>query len=308
MGRSTELPSGMLRRPFHTSEGAARGLTQGRMRGRDLARPFAGVRISANVVLTHFLRCAALATRLAAEHAFSHTTAAALWGLPLPDDEDDLRPLHVTGFDGRQPPRMPGVIGHRTWDGTIRRIDAAGLPVVDAESTWLQLGAMLSFEDLVACGDALIRSPRHYTERPALSSIDGLARRLESFNGRGKAALREALPLIRDGSESRRETHLRLPLLRGGLPEPELNVDVRDDDGRFIGRGDMVYRGAKVLVEYDGDHHRTDIDQYERDQSRIERFQRAGWITVRVRRRGLAITPDETLERVRSALASRGDL
>ena len=61
-----------------------------------------------------------------------------------------------------------------------------------------------------------------------------------------------ALELVRPGSESPKETELRLLLIRGGLPEPELNVDVVGKNGRFIGRGDLVYRRHKVLVEYDG--------------------------------------------------------
>jgi hypothetical protein len=63
--------------------------------------------------------------------------------------------------------------------------------------------------------------------------------------------------LLRPGAESRPETLLRLLLGRAGLPEPEVNVDIRDDSGRFLGRADLVYPPWRTIVEYDGDQHRT---------------------------------------------------
>jgi hypothetical protein len=36
-----------------------------------------------------------------------------------------------------------------------------------------------------------------------------------------------------------------------GLPEPEVNPDIRNASGRFVGRGDLVYRRWRVIVEYD---------------------------------------------------------
>ena len=98
------------------------------------------------------------------------------------------------------------------------------------------------------------------------------------------------------------ETALRLLLLRHGLPEPELNQNLFDDRGRWIGRFDMVYRDARVIVEYDGDQHRTSTTQYERDISRIDRAFAAKWTVVRVRARGIHVEPMNTVRRVREAL------
>jgi len=38
------------------------------------------------------------------------------------------------------------------------------------------------------------------------------------------------------------ETRLRWLLLSAGLPQPEVQVDLRDDDGDFLGRADLYYR------------------------------------------------------------------
>ena len=98
------------------------------------------------------------------------------------------------------------------------------------------------------------------------------------------------------------ETLLRLLLLRAGLPEPELNQELYDDRGRWIGRFDMVHREARVIVESDGDQHREDTTQYELDISRIDRAIAARWTVVRVRARGVFVDPGDTIRRVREAL------
>lgn len=100
------------------------------------------------------------------------------------------------------------------------------------------------------------------------------------------------------------ETLLRLLLVRAGLPEPELNQELFDARGRWIGRFDMVHREARVIVEYDGDQHRKDTRQYELDISRIDRAIAAKWTVVRVRARGVFVDRAETIRRVREALDS----
>lgn len=90
-----------------------------------------------------------------------------------------------------------------------------------------------------------------------------------------------------------------------GLPEPELNPEVCGPDGEWLGRGDMVYFRWKVLVEYDGDQHRTNTGQYEKDMARRERFRRAKWDGVYIRKRGLQHR-EETVERVRTSLLRAG--
>jgi very-short-patch-repair endonuclease len=66
---------------------------------------------------------------------------------------------------------------------------------------------------------------------------------------------------------------------------------------------DMGWEEVKVAAEYDGEHHRTDREQYGWDQRRRERLERLGWLVVRVI---AGQRPSEIISRVRSALASRG--
>jgi hypothetical protein len=159
----------------------------------------------------------------------------------------------------------------------------------------------LSVDELIIAGDHVVggRYPQKTPEqlRSAVESRVG---------ARGLRTLRAALEWIRPGSESPKETELRLLLVRGGLPEPELNGDVFGPDGAFIGRGDLLYRHFKVLVEYDGSQHADDRRQFHRDVDRLEDFAVADWHVVRVLKEHMAGDRVEVVTRVRTALTARG--
>jgi hypothetical protein len=227
---------------------------------------------------------------------FSHRTAARIHGLPLPGFEES-EPLHVTVFRPDRAPRMDGIVGHHTVADSVDVVIRDGWFVTSPAHTLQQLAPMLSVEQLVIVGDSLVGG------RAPLCTLDELSQLLPRAGGsRGIAALRVAVPLVRAGSESPRETRLRLLLVRGGLPEPLLNVDILDAHGRFIARGDLVYPEQRVIVEYDGDQHRTDRRQFERDVDRLEALAAEGWRVVRVLAHHLD-RPHLLVARVRAALA-----
>lgn len=180
--------------------------------------------------------------------------------------------------------------------------------MVDPATLFCQLAPLLPRPDLVAVGDALVLNPVYENwrdERPWVE-MDHLRERVDLFRGRGKVAARAAVGMTRPGAESRPETLLRLAIVVAGLPEPDVNVDVRDAAGRFIGRGDLVYRRWRVVVEYDGDQHRTSTAQFDRDVLRLEGFAAAGWTVVRVSGRSFFGQRDACLARVRRALSEAG--
>jgi very-short-patch-repair endonuclease len=169
---------------------------------------------------------------------------------------------------------------------------------------FLELATLLTEDDLVAVGDALVLDPAKldpHDLRPWIS-LDALRLGCRASRAHGARRARRAAAQVRQGAESPMETALRLLLIRAGLPEPELNQELFDARGRWIGRFDMVYRAARVIVEYDGDQHRTSTAQYERDISRIDRAIAAKWEVVRVRARGIHVAPAETIQRVHEAL------
>ena len=112
--------------------------------------------------------------------------------------------------------------------------------------------------------------------------------------------------LVRPRTDSPAETELRLDVMAHGLPEPQVNLDIFDAHGRRIAIGDLAYPEYCVLVEYDGEQHRTDDAQYARDVDRLDDLARAGWRVVRVNRSHRGIRRTARLERVREALLAAG--
>ncbi|PJJ65492.1 endonuclease domain-containing protein [Compostimonas suwonensis] len=310
MPRRTILPSHLLYAPFTTADARAAGLNAKTLRDPVFGRPFHGVRVPPRAPASSVFdrNCRAYATRMKPTAFFTHDTAARLWNLPLPREYTADDPLHVSTFWPDRAPSGRGVAGHTLTPGTVRVLSRDGHHVVDPVSAWLQLGGILPRDELVALGDALVLDPfvvEPGSDRP-WATIGELEDRLGSYSGRGVTKLRAALPLIREGSESRPETLLRLLLRSAGFPEPQTNTEIWDAGGRFLGRGDLVFRPWRVVVEYDGDHHRTDRRQYEHDRLRQEGLARAGWQSVSVRSRGLFVETAQTVERVRLALVSQG--
>ena len=93
--------------------------------------------------------------------------------------------------------------------------------------------------------------------------------------------MRRAAGLVRARVDSVRETELRLCLVLAGLPEPTCNPVVGDARDA-VGRGDLVHRRLRVVLEYEGDQHRTDVRQWNRDIERQEQFEATGWRVVRI--------------------------
>jgi hypothetical protein len=115
-----------------------------------------------------------------------------------------------------------------------------------------------------------------------LATLEQLERAASAGRRVGVERLRQALPQIRVGSASPLETEFRLDAAAGGLPDPELDVEIRDGRGRLLGISELVYRRFRVVVEVEGDHHRTDRSQWVRDIDKYNAYAAAGWEVVRL--------------------------
>ena len=329
------LPPQLRGGPFATADARAAGVGEGRLRGPDLDRPFHGVRapvagpVPASAVglppgFPHpgrfpdaraaeefallAARCLAYTVILKPGQFFSHLTAARLWKCPLPEGFARNEPLHVTTTRPSRAPEGAGIVGHQIARDRAHVVDRFGFPVSDPAATWLALAPTLGLDDLVAVGDYLVFDPAvldPHDVRPH-TTLAELAGRIAVPRSAGSPAAASALPFVRQGAEARTESLLRLVLVRAGLPEPELAVDVYDRDGRWLGRADMLFREWRVITEYDGEQHRTSSAQYERDEARIEGFNRAGFATVRILKQHLFVQPRIAVERVGRALRDAG--
>ena len=297
MRKRSELPRRLDLDGFTLADARAAGVSPKRTRAQDLAIPFRGVRASAGIAGETSTLARAYAARMPAGQFFSHSTAAQLLGIPLPQRSTRDVALHVSAVTPDRAPRMDGVIGHTV---SVRPelwiVD--GLATSSPVTTWCDLAVTLDLDDLIAAGDYLLGSLR-----PPATLIELSSAVTDRFGNRGTQLLRQALLWVRPRVESRQETRLRLLLLRAGFPEPETNVYLPLRPGRKRVRGDLVYEKYRVLIEYDGEHHRTDDTQYARDLERLDDVMADGWRVIRV----LKDTPKpEILARLDEALRSRG--
>ena len=159
---------------------------------------------------------------------------------------------------------------------------------------------MLNHTQLVMVGDHLVRRKR------PLSTLAQLRATVEAAHHvTGLAAVRAALADVRAGTDSARETELRLVIVGAGLPEPVIGHTVINSDGHFVGTPDLSYVDEQIAIEYEGEHHRTDPRTYEDDIIRRELFEDAGWVVIRVTKSHLAGQPHWLTQRIARALADR---
>jgi hypothetical protein len=97
---------------------------------------------------------------------------------------------------------------------------------------------------------------------------------------RGVGRARRVLELSDAGSESPRETIMRLLWMQTGLVRPRANPVVRTLDGRFVARVDLIDPDAGVVGEYDGAFHATARRRSE-DAARQERLEDLGLVVIR---------------------------
>ena len=93
-------------------------------------------------------------------------------------------------------------------------------------------------------------------------------------------------------------------LCAGGLPEPVLDAQIVDAHGIRIAIADAAYPAYRVVVEIEGDHHRTDRAQWTRDIDRQADLAAAGWEVVRLT--AAHIRGGRAAPRVRAALQRHG--
>lgn len=284
MRRPSDLPEGIAgRAAFGSVEARRLGVSRARLAASDLSTPFRGSRLVRSEDATLARLAGAYATRMPPSQFFSHSTAALLNDVPLPLELEADRRLHVSVLAGGARPRVRGVIAHVLEPGRTGIISVDGLRMTDAATTWCQLATLLDVDDLVAAGDFLITGGEPIGGRRRVATIGHLADAVDRHAGTvGVGRLRMALPLLRFGPLSRRETLIRLRMLRAGLPEPLLNHEVLEarHDG-YVPVVDLAYPEYRVAIEYEGDHHR-ERPQFRRDIRRYERLHDCGWLSVRL--------------------------
>lgn len=290
MARSPRIPDVLRDRVFTTAEAAAAGLTSSMLRGGHVVQVHRGVWCLASTDLTFELRVRAGALALPSHAALSHVSALRWMGVPV----GRTLPIHFSVSAPTQ--TRSDIVLHRR-QGRISPRQVRGVAALGPDRSFVDSATLLGLRDVVRAGDALVGCGLTSTEAlidyTVASHLDGVIR------------AREAALLVRDRVDSPRETDVRLVMTCAGLPEPEVNVDVHDDHGTWLAKGDLVLRPWRIIVEHDGWHHERDATQRQKDHLRRERIEAAGWTLIVVTQADFA-HPTAIVARVYEALVRRG--
>ena len=213
------------------------------------------------------MRAAALSIVIPPTAVVTDRTAAWLYGVDiLPRSAVTVAPplnvVHLT--DTRM--RRPETDGRRRGLIPTDITSVHGVPVTTELRTALDLGRLLWRFDALAAIDGFLR-----IGVPQDELISEIAR----FRGyRGVRQLRILARLGDPRSESVGESGLRLHWYDAGLPRPELQFWIYDDDGTPVFRLDIADPDARYAAEYDGVEFHSDEQDQDHDLDRREWIRR----------------------------------
>ena len=306
MRTRTPLPARLGER-FAVHAAAAAGVGRSRRDAADLDRPFHGIRARHEPTSFRELVDCYL-PRLKRGHRFGGRTAMRLWGLPFPVAWTVEEPLEVIVPPAAAPPQTARVKGSRLADHRAHGMVLTGVPVVDPVAALFSCAPELTVQQAVIVIDAVVTTASNYPElgpmRPmtTLGSIEARLAQWGRFPGCG--TIRAALPLARELVESPKESETRLIVVGAGLPEPIVQFEVREG-ARLVARVDLAYPEWKIAIEYEGDGHRADREQWRRDIQRQRELEARGWIVIRLTQEDLHHGGAALLPILRRAIALR---
>lgn len=180
------------------------------------------------------------------------TSAAHLWGFPVDTDNETLckERIHLasTSMRSRRMARVHYRKIGRSHENSIVEVetDFGTVQVTDALTTALDLARWSTIDQAVRALDHGLQS--------SLFTRDELTARLKEMAGvTGIETMRQAAGLASIGSESPRETDVKLLLWRMGLPAPRQQANVSSRRNVWIGRVDFFFPELGLIIEYDGD-------------------------------------------------------
>lgn len=279
-----------LTRPFRRADGLTAGITRSELVGPMFRRIFTGVYIGSAAPRDPLERVIAALLIHPAGAIASHTSAARVYGVPLPDG---LADEHVSVLAAKDRRPRPGLRSHVARPGTeVARL--RGLRVSAPAHAFVELATLLTLVDLVVVGDYLAR--KEWVTPEELVAV---------ADASGHPLAKRAARLVRREVDSPMETRLRLLIVLAGLPEPKVNHKLYKPDGTVRYRFDLSWPELKLAVEYDGRQHRADNSQWDHDLERDEWLDGVQWKRVPVFSWGVYKRPDQTLARVVKALHER---
>lgn len=282
------VPAPLRSGPFTSKEASAAGVTRGQLRGARYRRLGSGLYRWAGLQESPLLLLTAVAKRLPDCAAFSGNTAAWLHGL----DVAPCDPIEVILPDPVSSRRRAGVLVRRASLRADEIVMRRGLPTTSALRTVVDLGGRGPLVEGVVAADLALHAQ--------LISIAELRAYVAEHPGaKGIARLRRVAELADPKTESPMETRLRMLLVLGGLPRPEVQASIRDVQGHFLGRPDLLFRAHRLAIEFDGANHRERLVDDNRRQNGLVG---AGFTLLRFTAADVYRTPDRVVMQTRGAL------
>lgn len=217
-------------------------------------------------------RAAAAALWVGELGAVSGPTAAALHRL------DGFGPPHVIDVTTTRPLRSRSrlVRVHVTpyWLD-CDRVAVSGIAATSAERTLIDIARSAHEERAeIALEDAV---------RRRLTTTAAIARRLADLpsNQLGRSSLMKMLQErgASPPADSALEVKVARMLREWGYPRP-IRQKVLDDEGRFVGRVDLVFPENRLVIEVDGFRHHDGRAVFDHDRSRRNALVAMGWVVM----------------------------
>lgn len=279
--------------PFRGGDAITRGLVNRHRLRTHYRTVFPGVYLANSVEATLRHRTVAAWLWSRERAVITGQAAAALHGSKYVDEN---APVELIWHNTNTP---SGVVTCRDSVGHGETTVLNGMTVSTLARTAFDLGRRGPLDPTVARMDSLLNLS-------GLSPHEVMQVAARHPGARGLRQLEQVLLLSDAKAESPRETWLRLLLGRAThLPPVRTQVKVYDDRRRFAARVDFAWHDLKIAVEYDGEHHRVDSEEYAKDVQRLERLHALGWIVIRVLK---GDSPKNVLVRVEAAFARRSVL
>ncbi|OBF15771.1 hypothetical protein A5725_02545 [Mycobacterium kubicae] len=261
-GLEEQLRTGALQKVWYGVYGRGDVTTELRLRGLDLA---AGKTVAACM-----------------------GTAAAAYGF----DTERTADVHVLNPGGSQLRSADGLVVHRRTGAPLTVV--GGRLLTAPAWTAIEVARALRRPRALATLDAALRSGT--CSRAEL----GLAIKQQSGR-RGIVAARELLSLASPLAESPMESEARLVMIDGGLPQPVLQYEIVDTQGR-LWRLDFAWPEFRLAAEYDGVDWHSGPQAFLRDRRRGAALQDLRWVVVPIVAEDVRYRPQELVERLATRL------
>jgi hypothetical protein len=278
---TAHIPSVLKAGPFTLREARAAGLSPTALRGRSWIRLNYGLYCWSGLIQDPWKTLAALQRISPAEAIYAGSTTA--WALGIHVDPFDPIEVVVPSRSGVR--SRPGLIVRRSDVGAHDVVTVRGIRVTSALRALCDLCPRLKGVEALALIDAALRLK--LTDRMALVQAQSVCVRL--------------LGPLAEPAESPMETRLRWMLVKAGLPRPEVQRPLYDSQGRFVGRADLYYDRASLVVEFDGGNHR---DRLTEDNRRQNMLINAGYTVLRFTASDIFNRPNTVVAQVSAAVGA----